>query len=467
MGFKIGIGITTHNRYDVFKKTLDMICRYATEGVKLAIVDDGSDVLVEEADYRFDTNVGIARAKNKCFELLDDCDHIFLFDDDCYPVTFGWWKPYIESGEPHLMYIFKDFATGKKLNDNVVLYEDSKLRAWSHPRGVMCYYRRECLQRVGGMDPVYGRWGWEHPDLSDRIFNAGLTKFRYADVVGSDKLFYSADEHRTVKSTVWGADRAKQIRRNKELYEARKGSTAYMPYRQKENVVLTCYFTQVVDPQRGDKWVWDAEKLQPLIASTVRLNPGFEELIILHDFKGLRNHTAIDCQYVETLINPYFQRWLSYYEYLVANRHKIDKVFCVDATDVEMLKNPFLHMSPGILYTGDEPGQIACEWMTRHHKSPVLQSFFKSYGKKQIVNAGLLGGDIETVISFCKAMMDFYFEAESDSFHKKQPNAGMTDMGAFNYIVYSQFADRLQHGEMVNTTFKANERNEVSWWKHK
>jgi hypothetical protein len=462
----------------VFKKTLDMICRYATEGVKLAIVDDGSDIPVEEADYRFDTNVGIARAKNKCFELLDDCEHIFLFDDDCYPVTFGWWKPYIESGEPHLMYIFKDFADGKKLNDNIVLYEDGKLRAWSHPRGVMCYFRRECLEQVGGMDPIYGRWGWEHPDLSDRIFNAGLTKFRYADVVGSDKLFYSADEHRTVKSTVWGADRAKQIRRNKELYEARKGSTEYIPYRQKENIVLTSYFTEQPDPQRGMKWEYDSSVVVPLLTSTAGIVP----VVILYDAKpGTHNKAGgylddydrndrpdyVRRHRVTTCINPYSQRWISYYEYLVANRHKIDKVFCVDATDVEMLKDPFPHMEPGKLYTGDEPGQIGCEWMTRHHKSPVLQAFFKSYGKKQIVNAGLLGGDVDTVIEFCKAMMDFYFEAESDSFHKKQPNAGMTDMGAFNYIVYTRFADRMQHGEMVNTRFKANERNNISWFKHK
>lgn len=457
--------------------------KHRPEGSVLCIVDDASneDYVMRADDrivYRFNSNVGIARAKNKCFELLDDCEHIFLFDDDCYPVVSGWWKPYIESGEPHLMYIFKDFATGNKLNDNILLYQDDKLRAWSHPRGVMCYYRQECLDAVGGMDPDFGKWGWEHPQLSDRIFNAGLTKFRYADVVGSEKLFYSADEHQAVNSTVSGRARTAQIQRNKAIYETKRDSAEYVPYRKKESIVLTSYFTEQPDPQRGKKWEYDSSVVVPLLMSTAGTVP----VVILYDAKpGTYNKAGgaledvdindrpdyVRRHRVSTSINPYFQRWLSYYEYLVANRRKIDKVFCVDATDVEMLKNPFPHMEPGALYTGDEPGQIACEWMVKHHRQPQLLSFFKRDGSKQIVNAGLLGGDVDTVIEFCKAMVDFYMNATADAFHKKQEGPGMTDMGAFNYIVYTKFADRFQHGTMVNTKFKANERNTVSWFRHK
>ena len=84
---KIGIGITTHNRYEVFTHTLKKIREFAPLGTKIAIVDDASKAPVPEATYRFNTNVGIAVAKNKCFELLEDCEHIFLFDDDTYPLV--------------------------------------------------------------------------------------------------------------------------------------------------------------------------------------------------------------------------------------------------------------------------------------------------------------------------------------------------------------------------------------------
>ncbi|ACU61343.1 glycosyltransferase family 2 protein [Chitinophaga pinensis] len=473
---KVGIGITTHNRYDTFLKSYQQIKRMSPLLFKIIVVDDASSQRVPEANYRFDKNVGIAVAKNKCFELLDDCDHIFLFDDDTYPVDPSWWVPYVESGQPHLMYIFPDFATGKKLNDTALIYEDSKLRAWSHARGVMCYFRKECLDKVGGMDPVFGRWGWEHPDLSNRIFNAGLTKFKYADVAGSEKLFYSADEHQAVKSTVTGADRTAQIKRNEAIYEQRKSSAQYVPYKDKRNVVLTSYFTTLADPQRGVTWEFDSSQIVPLAISCA----GEASLVILYDaLPGTANKAGgaigddnspihhLLWRRVKTSINPYFQRWLSYYEYLVDHREEIDKVFCVDATDVEMLKNPFPHMQPGILYTGDEPGQIACEWMLRHHRAPVLIDFFKQYATRQIANAGLLGGDVETVIKFCKAMVDFYCECASDAFHKKQEGPGDTDMGAFNYIVYTKFGSISRHGRQVNTRFKANERNDISWWKHK
>ena len=74
----IGIGITTHNRYETFSKTLVEIKRYAPKDAKIVVVDDASDIPVPEATFRFDTNVGIAAGKNKCMELLDECDHLFL-----------------------------------------------------------------------------------------------------------------------------------------------------------------------------------------------------------------------------------------------------------------------------------------------------------------------------------------------------------------------------------------------------
>lgn len=72
-----------------------------------------------EATYRFEENVGIARHKNKCLELLADagCEHLFLFDDDAYPLVEDWWRPYVDSPEPHLMRIFLDLAGPRKMRD--------------------------------------------------------------------------------------------------------------------------------------------------------------------------------------------------------------------------------------------------------------------------------------------------------------------------------------------------------------
>lgn len=460
---RLGIGITTHNRPDELKKCLRHIHDHLPAGAKVVVVDDASkgDVMAPNwvTIHRFDVNVGVAKAKNKCFELLGDCEHIFLFDDDTYPISNKWWEPYINSGEPHLMYIFKDFSTGVKLNDTATIYQDSKITAYSHPRGCMMYFHKSCLEKVGGMAPVFGKYCHEHPDLSNRIYNAGLTRFRYMDISNSRGLFYSGDEHQAVKGTVTGQERRQQIVKNTPVYEGRRYSKEYVPYKSGRDIILTSYFTGVVDPQRGAKWQPDEDQLIPLTKSADKFTL---PVIVLHD------NEEVDSPYwpkVETSINPYFQRWASYREYLIKNRSELGRVFCVDATDVEVLNNPFPHMAPNTLYTGDEPDTLASTWLRTHHKNPTLQTFMQQKRALPLLNAGLLGGPVDMVIDFCGKMMDIYTKFEEDAQLRKLPNAGMTDMATFNYVAYNFF--KPVHGRQVNTVFKKFQTTGQSWFRHK
>lgn len=467
----IGIGITTHNRYDIFKKTYEEIKRFAPTNAKIVIVDDASDKPVPEATYRFANNVGIARAKNKCFELLYNagCEHFFLFDDDCYPVVDDWYKPYTESNEPHLNYIFEEFkgSNKPKLNDTLLLYSDSSTRAYSHARGCMCYYKRICLDVCGGMSPVFGRWGYEHPDLSNRIYNAGLTSFRYMDVPDSGKLFYSRDEHTgNADSTVQGAARTECINANAKIYDSRKEISEYVEFREKQNIILTCFFTKVKDTQRENEAPMQADKalLKPLIESIE-----WWKLIVLTDC--FENELEDDVQYINvetSLNNVYFQRWVSYYQYILRHKDYIDKIFIVDGTDVQMLNNPFPAMEDGILYTGDEAERTGCEWLEKYHPHSQIQKFIKQNESKVLLNAGLLGGEVGVVISFINKLLSFYFQSVSDShFNENRSDCGKYDMGLFNYIARTHFGDRLVHGTQVNTVFKDDKANNVSWFKHK
>jgi hypothetical protein len=131
-----------------------------------------------------------------------------------------------------------------------------------------------------------------------------------------------------------------------------------------------------------------------------------------------------------------------------------------------MLQNPFPHMALGRLYTGDEPGFVWNPWLLNHHKNPRLQQFFRRYAAAPLLNAGLLGGSVDVVIEFCGHMIRVYGEMMTDESHGRY-GPGLTDMGVFNYVARTFFGSRVVHGKMVNTTFKANERNTVSWFKHK
>lgn len=453
----VGIGVTTHNRPVELGATLRRIKGVMPKGAKLVVVDDASETPAKEATYRFERNVGIAKAKNKCLELLVDqgCDQLFLFDDDCWPEVKGWERPYIESPEPHMMYIFKDLVR-LKLSDSEEIYRDSNLKAYTHPRGCMLYFDARVLDVVGGFDTRYKRWGYEHVDLSNRIFNAGLTSFRFADVVGSEALIHSCDEYMEVSSTVSREERRPYLVEMEPLFKASFNSSEYCEYREPTgtDIVLTSFLTRVADPQRGKNWQPDYAALDALRMS---LEAHSVPLVVLNDCFDVPDTDLVTHVQVETVLNPYFQRWLSQYQYL-RDHPEIGRVWLVDATDVEMLHNPFPEMGDR-LYVGDEPTTVADPWMIQHH--PTLHTFLMEYRPRTLLNCGVLGGSRAEVMSFCHEMVRMYFDNSG--------RVGDFEMGIFNYVAYKKFPHRIDHGRNVTTVFKAYDTANPagSWWKHK
>lgn len=192
-----------------------------------AVVDDASDMKATESDivfvrsYRFEENVGIATVKNKCLELLEDCDHIFVADDDFFPTSPDWWKPYVDSGLNHACYTF-----GRK-----VMQSNHRFTEYEKPCGCLMYFRKICLETVGGWDTDFKGYGYDHCNISDRIFNAGLTPARYIDVPNSRFYFKSLDENHEVASSVPNSVRLATIPLNRALYEQNYNSKEFKPYK--------------------------------------------------------------------------------------------------------------------------------------------------------------------------------------------------------------------------------------------
>lgn len=442
----IGIGITTHNRNKLVAETLAKI-QAATPGAKVVVVDDASQprVRIEGANiYRFDKNVGIARAKNKCLELLRDCDHIFLFDDDTYPIQPGWWQPYVASKEPHLMYLFESWSSGNPVGDDRIIYEDGSIVAHQHARGCMIYVHSSVLDRVGGMDARYGKAMHEHLDWSNRIYNAGLTSFPYMDVVGSEQLIHSMDEHQEVASSIAKIERRMMAQNNAQLLEASASSSEYAPYGR--NIVLTCYFSGVIDPQRDERWTADHKAVEKLEYSVQARGLDFE---LIHNCFNLPNLTTIQG-------SPYFERWLKQYQYL-RDHPEVDFVFITDATDVDMLNNPFPHIGRDVLYVGDEPGQtLSNSWLLSRHQEPVVNQYFREHPDLPLLNCGVVGGSRELVMALCHDMWAYSLKHPSET----------TDMGIFNYLMHTKYAGA-DYGRHVTTEFKKFERSSNAWFRHK
>lgn len=126
----------------------------------------------------------IAQAKNECLTSLKDCDYIFLFDDDCFPVKSGWVKYFINSGHKHLLYL-KPFH-GEHAQDNVVRY-------YQNCGGVFMMITKEVFEKVGYFNPAYDKYGFEHAGYSQRIHKAGLTKYAYPCAKETSSYLHSLD----------------------------------------------------------------------------------------------------------------------------------------------------------------------------------------------------------------------------------------------------------------------------------
>lgn len=157
---RIGIGITTtSNRPDHLKLCVSQIEKHTKDYV-LHIAKD------------FTT---IAKAKNDCLFHLKDCDHIFLFDDDCFPIQDGWIDFFINSGIEHSLYLTQ--------RHNYI-----GLNEYKDCGGCFIYLNKKTLNRVGYFNSAYKQYAFEHAGYSQRI-----SKGNYICLHGTEQYLYSLD----------------------------------------------------------------------------------------------------------------------------------------------------------------------------------------------------------------------------------------------------------------------------------
>jgi glycosyltransferase involved in cell wall biosynthesis len=173
-----GIGITTVNREKHLDLVIDQIRRHTPTNTRIFIYHDTH-------------KNGVAHAKNECLKELSDCDHIFLFDDDCFPILTGWDQFFIDhhqrTGQHHFMYL-KDTPSIIKtgVHDDIGLYHNCA--------GCFMFLTKEVIEKVGGYNPNYKGYGYEHAGYSNRIFWSGLNTFgAYLCPEKAGEFIYSLD----------------------------------------------------------------------------------------------------------------------------------------------------------------------------------------------------------------------------------------------------------------------------------
>lgn len=205
----IGVAISTHARPQVLARALS---HWA-----LAM----PDILIVNHDINAD---GVAATKNRGITALMQagCHHLFLADDDIWPITTDWADPYVNDPEPHLMHCW---GNGRFISD------DGHYTHWKWPRGALLYVERRVIDTIGGMRTEFGRWGGEHVEWTRRIHKTGFTKHPYTDLTATRRGTWHAEDYkRRIPSTVSPQERRALTPHRHELYARYRGSADYVDY---------------------------------------------------------------------------------------------------------------------------------------------------------------------------------------------------------------------------------------------
>lgn len=222
---RVGVAIsTTGARPEMLGRAHEAWASVLPEGSLLGIVCD-------------ENRSGVAVTKNRCIDMLmrqdDPIEHLFLADDDMYPLSRESWERYVNAPAQHLMLCWGRHRLTSRQEGYAV---------YNWPRGVLLYARRPVIERVGGMREEFGAGGHEHVEWSRRIHQAGLTEHMFADLnhkaadwfhcedaprPGETAMQLSARKRRntTIKRTA--ADK----RRVAQLWRDLDGNTGYVEYR--------------------------------------------------------------------------------------------------------------------------------------------------------------------------------------------------------------------------------------------
>jgi hypothetical protein len=192
--------------------------------------DDCTFVVVTDTERR-----GVAWARNQVLQQLDHCEHIFLFDDDCWPVMRGWAEYWSAQCAPARVYhsalpeAFK--STPRTING--LPRGAREMIAWDGGIGAAIYQHRSALDVIGGYNEALHGYGFEDAGRADRAYRAGLTgPTRNACPLRCLAYIHSADvmgENPTPSYTV--EEKEAHIAANRDAYLAELAGPVFMPYR--------------------------------------------------------------------------------------------------------------------------------------------------------------------------------------------------------------------------------------------
>ncbi len=161
--------VTVDGDQDACDRVFDLV------GLRADIYRVGQVVGIPDRMRYREGRLGVAVNKNTGLELMmhnTDADHLFLSDDDIYPLSPMALDLHVSGNLKHSMVCWGQHRF-------IEIMQDYQCASWNWPRGSMMYVTRRTVEQVGGMVEAFGPGGHEHVEWSRRIHQHGITPCEY------------------------------------------------------------------------------------------------------------------------------------------------------------------------------------------------------------------------------------------------------------------------------------------------
>ncbi len=242
------------------------------------------------------------------------------------------------------------------------------------------------------------------------------------------------------------------------------------------NVIMACQITGVYDVNRNEIIADDDyASIEAWCKSIIDLDLSG---IIFHNKYSqpfCKKYTNKHIQFVkieyDACFNPNVYRYMAYQKYLKTD-NTISNIFLTDISDVIVLQNPFISdyykNNTTNIFCGDEPKILNNDWMQDHstHLRNNIKDFAvyeQKFENATLLNCGIIGGNINVMKPFIAKLCHIH-----STYNQQNTTAYTGDMGAFNYLIRTQYNEQVLHGHPINTVFKGYEKDRKDcWFRHK
>lgn len=242
-------------------------------------------------------------------------------------------------------------------------------------------------------------------------------------------------------------------------------------------LIMACHITGIYDVNRSNTLPDDNYELVGDWAESIRAL-GLHGVLFHNNFSDetCNRHQSEHLSFVrikhDSRFNPNVYRYLVYRGFLREHANRIDNLFVTDVSDVVVIRNPFAEplfvAHPTTIFCGDEPKPLTNDWMHDHathlrNRIADYADYETRFGQETLLNCGIIGGNRAVMQPFIEQLAAIHEQYNHDN-----QTAYTGDMGAFNYLIHTQFNNRVFHGPPVNTEFKAYQNSRTDcWFRHK